>query len=230
MLNLLVSMVLSLLPSRWRRGWGADYAVDLERGALVSGLMQAIGCLIAFCVRYILFLDARVGDMTMKLVAKNAESVLDSTSIQFGMGFVTMLDYMVRPISLLLLYFTIEGVVRFTASFVSGEVMSTMPLHVVAWAGERYSQVAAERSLGPRVADEVFADGAESEVVIFSCRPKPGWDHLMTVDYRGELYEIISQPPGVTPRRFGYRLRPMPLNKIVRGLERFNPDDVLRTR
>ncbi len=230
MLTLLISMLLSLLPARWRRGWGEAHAVDLERGALISGLLEAIGCLTAFCIRYIFFLDQRVGNMTMQVIAKNAETTLDNTSIQFGMGFITMLDYMIRPVSLVLIYFTIEGVVRFAASIVSGEVVGTMPLHVTAWARARYQRGAAERALGPRVEDEVRSGKTEGELVILSCRPKDGWNHLMTVSYNDGLYEIAGEQTGGPPRRFIYFLRPKPEYKVVRGLHHYDPYEPLRTQ
>ena len=157
MLNLISSMFLSLVPRPWRGRWAWRWEVDLVRGALVSGLLECLGCVAAYGARYLLFLQDRVGDMAMQVIAKNAESVLDARSVQFGMGFITMLDYMIRPVSMLLMYFVVEGLVRFAAALVSDEVVATLPLHLVACAQQRISKAAAERALGPRVVDEVQA-------------------------------------------------------------------------
>ncbi len=230
MLNLLLSMLLSLLPKAWRRGWGATYEIDLARGALVSGLLECLGCAFAYGWRYLWFLDARVGDMAMQVIAKDATTVLDARSVQFGMGFITMLDYMIRPVSVLLMYFAFEGLVRFIASFVSDEVVGTMPLHVVAWAHQRVARARAERALGPRIADEVQVGIEERYVRILSCRPKPGWDHLITVSYKDELYEVTRCEQGPPPRPSIYLLRPAPAHKVVRGLEQYDPEAVLQKK
>ncbi len=229
MLNLIVSVFLSLLPKAWRGSWSTAWDVDLARGALFSGILECVACGILFGFRYLRFLDARVGDMTMQVVARDATMALSSTSVQFGMGFITLLDYMIRPMSVVLMYFSFEGVVRFAAALISDEVVGTMPLHVVAWAQQRASQARAERAMGPRIADEIQpGDGEGYAFRILSCRPKPGWDHLITVSFHDELHEVVGQERGVSPRPYVYLLRPAPAHKIVRGLEQYDPEAVLR--
>ncbi len=219
-------MLLSVLPQRWRR-WGAAYSVDLSRGAIFSGLLQFAACLAFLIVRYFYFLDAHFRAIADTLIAHGAEQAMDNKAFQYGAGLVTLMEFLISPLSLLLIYFLFEGLVRFTAAFISGEVVGTMPLHLLALAGERHSKAVAERALGPRVADEVEPTD-NSQLRILSCRPKPAWDHLMTISYADGLYELAGREQGVPPRPYIYLLRPKPEHKVVRGLHHYDPNEALQ--
>jgi hypothetical protein len=119
--------------------------------------------------------------------------------------------------------------VRALAAFVTGEVVPTLPLVGAAWALGRSQAAAAEKALGPRVEDLVqLGDGTLYHLLIASCRPKQGWDHLMTVSYQEKLYEVARQEEGLPPRRFLYQLRLKPEGKVVRGMYHYDPAEVLR--
>ncbi len=226
MLNLIISAFLSLLPRHWRGSWSWRFQVDVVRGALISGLLEFAGCLAAYNTRYLLFFDRRIGEMTVQAMGKGAEEALESTYVQFGMGFTTTLEYVIGPVSVLLMYFCIEGMVRFAAALISDEVVPTLPLQLLAYAQQRVSKAAAERALGPRVVDEV-QPGDGNTLRILSCRPKEGWNHLMTISYQDHLYEIARQEEGAPPRRFIYLLQPKPEHKVVRGLHHYDPTEAL---
>jgi hypothetical protein len=66
------------------------------------------------------------------------------------------------------------------------------------------------------------------DLLIASCRPKEGWNHLMTVTYQGQLYEVTHHEQGGPPRRFLYHLKGKPEGKVVRGLYHYDPAEVLR--
>ncbi len=224
MLNLIISTLLSLLPKAWRGRWAWRWEVDVVRGAMVCGLLELLGSLAVYGVRYLWFFDRRVGEMTVQAMGKGAEEGLASSYVQFGMGFVTTLDYMIRPVSMLLMYFCIEGLVRFAAALISDEVVPTLPLQLIALAQQRMSKAAAERALGPRVVDEA-QPGDGNTMRILSCRPKPGWNHLMTISYQDQLYEVARQEQGPPPRRFVYVLQPKPEHKVIRGLHHYDPEE-----
>ncbi len=231
MLNLLVSMLLSLLPKAWRRGWGASWEIDLSRGALVSGVLECVGCVLALGFGYLMFAQEKMGEFSAMLIAKGAEGAMADKAMQYATGMITLMEYLIRPASVALIYFAFEGVVRLSAALISDEVVGTMPLYVVAWGQQQAARARAERALGPRIADEVQAgDGKAYTFRILSCRPKPGWDHLITVSYRDELYEVAQREQGPPPRPYIYLLRPAPAHKIVRGLEQYDPEAVLQKK
>jgi hypothetical protein len=164
-----------------------------------------------------------------RAIARGAEEALISRGAQFGMGFVSMVEYIFHPFSLLLIYFTLEGAVRFYAAAITEEIVGTLPLHLVAWAQERMGRARAERALGPRVPDLVESVySPEFDLRIFSCRPKRHWDQLITVSYDDQLYAVVGEQPGKPPYRFIYELRKVPRGWIVRNVHHYSPDEVLR--
>ena len=92
----------------------------------------------------------------------------------------------------------------------------------------RVKKLRAEWALGPRVVDTVErGDGRDYELRIASCRQKPNWNHLRTISFEDELYEVAKQEEGKPPRRFVYLLRKMPEGKVIHGLHHYRRDEVL---
>ncbi|MFQ5663009.1 MAG: hypothetical protein ACE5HL_04180 [Terriglobia bacterium] len=231
MLSYIAGLVLSLLPERYRRRWWSGSSVSLHPAAFTSGLAQFLGCLLIFILRYVDFFQRRVQDLGGRMTDAAAEELLRRSDVQYGMGFVTTLEYALQPLSLLLVYFALEGAVRLCGAAFTEEILGTLPLHVVAWAHERVERVRAERALGPRVADTVErGDGKEYDVRIASCRPKSNWDRLVTVAFEEEFYEVVKEEQGSPPRRFVYLLRKMPPGKVIRGLHHYRPDESLENQ
>ncbi|MBI2955872.1 MAG: hypothetical protein HYY26_01035 [Acidobacteria bacterium] len=224
----LAGALLSLLPPRYRRAVGWLPEVHFQKAAFLSGLLQSLGCLIAIIFRYLFFFQHRVMDLGGQVIARGAEEALGAKSVQFAMGFTTTIEYIFHPVTLLLIYFALEGAVRFVAALVTGEIVGTLPLYAVGWAHGRLAGWRAERALGPRIPDTVErGDGREFDFHIASCRPKANWDRLMTIAYDEQLYEVVKEERSAPPRPFVYLLRRIPEGKVIRGLHRYRPDEVL---
>lgn len=129
MLGFLAGIVLSFLPKRYRERFPESVRGDLRQGAAVSGLVQCLVCLLIFSVRYLSFLPQNVGAMGERGIAHGAEEALISRGAQFGMGYVSMVEYIFHPLSLLLIYFTLEGAVRFYAAGVVEEIGDVLDLN-----------------------------------------------------------------------------------------------------
>ncbi|MEO6119759.1 MAG: hypothetical protein ABIP12_03640, partial [Terriglobales bacterium] len=134
--------------------------------------------------------------------------------------------YLMQPLTLLLVYFMFEGVVRLSAFVASKEVLPSLPLQLVAWLHSWAAGSAKERALGPRIPDLVKPGPTPDLIVIESCRPK-AWDTLLTISYMDKMYEIESTTEQPPPRRFVYRLRLIPPNKLIRGIHNYQPDETL---
>jgi hypothetical protein len=228
MLGFLFGVVVSFLPKRYRECFPDSVRGDLRLGAAFSGLVQCVACLVVFSVRYLSFLEQKVGGMGERAVARGAEEALIHPATQFGMGYVSLVEYIFHPLSLLLIYFALEGAVRFYAAAITEEIVGTLPLHVVAWAQGRVGQARAERALGPRVPDVVESVySADFDLRIFSCRPKRHWDRLMTVSYEDQLYAVVGEQQGKPPHRFIYQLQKVPLGWTVRNIHHYRPDEVM---
>ncbi len=229
MLHLALGALLSLLPRRYRERFAAAAGDDLRWGAIIGGILQVFVCLVLFILRYLSFFQYRVGDIGERTIARGAESVLAAPAAQFGMGFTTTVEYLAQPLTLVLIYFTVEGVVRVTAALVTEEVVGTLPVHIIAWGQERWEAARAERALGPRVADIVEPMySPDYDLRIFSCRRKRGWDRLMTVSYDAQFYEVLDEQPGKPPHHFIYRLRKSRPGRVIRTVHQYDPQEVLR--
>jgi hypothetical protein len=224
----LLGMVVSYFPARFRRKLGFLEIGDLRTPALISGLIQFVGLLILIILRYPAYVKSHMAVTGMERAQLGAMEKGGEAAVM-GFGVFLLMAYLAHPLTLLLGYFCVEGFVRFLAALVSGEVVPTLPLVGVAWAQGRTQEAAAEKALGPRIEDLVQrGDGTLYDLLIASCRPKEGWDHLMAISYQDKLYEVTRREEGNPPRRFLYHLRRKPEGKVVRGLHHYDPAEALR--
>ncbi len=228
MVSFLAGILLSLLPERYRRWWEPASTVDFLRASFVSGLVQGLGCFVAFILRYLIFFQQRVAEMGEQVIKAGADEALASRGVQMGMGTITTLEYVFQPVTLLLVYFALEGAVRLAGAAFTEQILPSLPLHLVAWVQERLEQRRAERALGPPVVDTVErGDGKEYDLRIASCRPKLNWDRLMTVAYEDQFYEVVKEVRLARPRPYVYLLKKTPESKVIRGLHHYRPDETL---
>jgi hypothetical protein len=169
-----------------------------------------------------------ISDAALKKGAAVGTQALSPMAAAFGMGFTTLVEYIFSPLTLLLIYFSIEGALRLLAALVVDECTGTMPLYLLAWALERAGKARKERQFGPRVPDEVqHCEGISYDLVIASCRPKKNWDRLISIEYQDQLYELFEEKKGFPPRPHIYQLRMHPRGKVVRGIHHYQPDEAL---
>lgn len=223
MLNFLLGILASLVPARYR------IRIHVRSGsAFTSGIAQFLICLALFIYRYISFARGEVFGGTT--VALKAMQVGGETALS-GSGIFVLMEYMIQPLTPVLAYFAIEGVVRAVAAFVTGEIVPTLPLAAGAWLHQRISDRRAEAAMGERVADTIeIVDSSDIKLRIRSCRPKRSWNNRLAVFYRDELYEVAEEQQGGPPRPFVYLLRYKPGNKIVRGTHHYDPNEVLHAK
>lgn len=228
-MNLLISMLLSLLPPRYRRRFRSYSETEVARGGFWSGLAQAIGCLALWMVRFLWFVQYRTGTLAQGLIDKGRPEAMASEHVAFGAGLVTWIEYVLQPMSLLLLYFIVEGVVRYVSAYLHDETMATMPLQMIAWIGEWDDHRRQEKWLGEKIPDEVLrGSGQDFEYRIASCRRKE-WTSSSTISYEEGLYEVFKEEQGELPRRFVYFLKKAPAHKVVRGLHNYDPEEVMKS-
>jgi hypothetical protein len=229
LVRFIAAMVVALLPRQFRSRWAWASDVSLRVPAICSGLAEAVISLGLIIFRYFVFFQWRMGTIAGATFKQGgAEEALGNPYAQFGMGFTALAEYAFSPLTLLLVYFSIEGVLRLFAALSVDECAGTMPLYLLAWGLDRAGKARKERQLGPRVLDEVqHCKGISYDLVIASCRPKPGWNRLITVEYEDQLYELFDEKKGVAPRPHIYQLRKLSPGRIIRGLHHYRPDEML---
>ena len=231
MVSLLLGIILSLLPKRYRDRLPASAQADLRLGAVVSGFAASAISTVTFIVRYLDFFQYRVGDIGQRAIDRGAEGILAYPYAQYGMGAATTAEYLLKPFSVVLIYFGIEGVVRLMAGVTTHEITGTLPLYALAWTEDRLSKARAERALGPRVPDileEVYSN--EYEAWIFTCRRRRNWHRLITLSWQGQFYEVLGEKPGRAPHHFIYLLRKSPKGRVIRTVHYYDPGELMKER
>ena len=227
MLPFLLSVVFSVVPPRYRGRFLADPDLNVQRGALVSGILETVGCALLLWLRYPPYLQRRMAEAAAAVAKAGGSDNISQGVAAYSTAGLSLFEYIVQPVSLLLVFFLLEGMARLTAAVVTGEVLPTLPLQLIAWAhrgGKAWKQ---ERDLGPRIADTVLPGAHDHDLRIESCRPKP-WNTLTTISYNDQLYEVAREFAGSPPRRFVYLLRKAPESKLVRGLHHYSPEETLQ--
>lgn len=230
MIQFSLGLLLALLPERFRRKWLPQWHGNLRSSAAASGVAQTLTALGVLLARYSKFVNDQVAQIDVRVISGMAEKGGD-TAVR-GIGIILLFAYVLLPLSILLIYFAFEGVVRLAAAITTGEVVGTLPLALIDIAVQKWHAYYAEKKLGPRVPDVVSVppDGSGYDLAIASCREKPGWNRLMTISHNETLYEVAGYEEGEEPRRHVYLLRRAPLHKVVRGLHHYDPEEVMEKK
>jgi hypothetical protein len=229
LLQFIAGMVVALLPRQYRMRWAWASDARLRVPTIFSGLVESVISLGLVIFRYFGFLEWRVGTIADAAVRqRGGEEALDSLAVQSGMGFTTLAEYLFSPLTLLLLYFAVEGGVRFFAALSLDQCAGTLPLYAIARGWDRLGIAWNERQLGPRVPDLVqYCKGISYDLCIATCRRKPGWNQLITIEYEDEFYELFAENEGCPPRPHIYQLRKLTPGRVIRGLHHYHPDEAL---
>ncbi len=204
-MSFLIDLMLSFHPPRYRSAWRHSASGSLVRAAAVSGFLE----MVVFGTLYI------VGFVT----AFTHLAVI---------GPLAFVEYLFYPKSWPLAFFFFDGTIRWLSSL-SGQAVGSLALYPAAWIHGWLERRAERRRLGPMVPDTIErGDGTRYELRISSCRPKGNWDKWMTVMYEEKLYEIAAAELGQPPRPYLYLLRTKPESKVIRGLHRYDPNEVFR--
>ena len=204
-MSFLIDLMLSFLPPRYRSAWRHSASGSLVRAAAVSGFLE----MVVFGTLYI------VGFVT----AFTHLAVI---------GPLAFVEYLFYPKSWPLAFFFFDGTIRWLSSL-SGQAVGSLALYPATWIHGWLERRAERRRLGSKVPDTIErGDGARYELRISSCRPKGNWDKWMTVMYEERLYEIAAAELGQPPRPYLYLLRTKPESKVIRGLHRYDPNEVFR--
>jgi hypothetical protein len=134
-------MLVSLFPEPYRTRYRPG--IDLYRAAALSGFAESAGCLAVLFVRYVDFLQRRLVETSSAAVANGREDVLGVPAVPYGLGFVTLIDFALHPLTLLLAYLTFEGLVRFLAGAATRETLGSTPLYLAVSIYRRWKQASA---------------------------------------------------------------------------------------
>lgn len=214
--NFASAIVFSLLPSEWRRTNRPESTGWFLRAASFSAFLEFGFCF--FLVRnFFSFLAYRAAQLN-SLSNGALRSSGEGTQLYFQ--FIISVEYFIHPLSIALLYLTLEGAVRLLSIFIARENLPSL----LAVLGLKIAKPLIIRQDNAKsIDDEVcFTPGSPYVLEISSSRPKPEWRNGMTLDYRGELFELAEiNEQSSSKRPFKYRFTNKNPGTVIRQFVHF---------
>ena len=215
--------LLALLPSPDRDRLARRTGLDAPLCSLLFGMVQGVVGLGTYMWAGLAFMRASSMGVSMFMLENWRP---DLTSAHLGGGAIlSWLVWLIHPVSWPLAYLALVGLLRVCAFAITreavGEPLVLVVLRTVQAVVRRRDEKKELKALGPPRPDRMRRKGVGWEIV--TCRPKPDWDEIATVEIDDEHYVVTS----VRRRDDGpwvslvYRLAPMHEQAIVRRLVRF---------
>jgi hypothetical protein len=214
MLNALRDFLLSYCPAPLRSSWRPHSALWTLRAATWGGLAQFFLFALALALQFKNYFAYRAQQLAPHMDGTNEV-------VQAGFAVIVTLEFMIHPLSVLLLYLAIEGLVRFAGGLVAAEVVPSLFVFLAFKAVSSASGLRRRQQIARTVPDtlEKLPDG---RLRISSGQPKPGWNSSITIGVNGQWFELDREQPGMPPHDFIYILRPAHPGKILRGYEEYD--------
>ena len=241
----LLGPFLALLPRRWRAGWLAEKPVNWAHATMVSGFVEAIGCMLGTAGWYLSRIELLVNQQTTvaaDAVGKTQDlKGLTNIELAYSMGLGGLFAILLHPLTWLLVYGAFEGVWRLFAAIINQESPGTGLLAVVDWAMAKREKRGYEQRV-PLIEDRVTRApegprAPEWSLQVESCRPKPSWKSPQIVRMGDEYFRVLSdatdenaqwRKDGLPVRPHRYLLRKVAAGEAYMGSEDYDPRDVLK--
>lgn len=226
MWNYILGPILAILPMRWRRALFPHAPVMWPRAAVISGLLEAATCLAGLIQWYLVLMSRYTAHLLNAAATAHASRPIDDHDV----GFVALILFVLHPVTWALFFGVLEGPLRMITAFAAEESPGTLPLvladRIWLWMSGRAKRI-------PLVADEVTRAGSPTGATlrVASCREKPAWRPPLTIQFTDEFFQVTgdSRADSTPARPFVYMLKQLDSREIVRGLEQYDPQEVLRS-
>src|SRR6516162_4283864 len=116
MQSALRDFLLSFCPAAVRRVFPPELPQRMLRAATWGGLAQFFLAAWAFLIQLKVYMVLRAQQLAPHVTGQGP-------AVQAGLTVVVFLEFLLHPLSLLLLYLAVEGFLRFMAGLVSGEIV-----------------------------------------------------------------------------------------------------------
>jgi hypothetical protein len=216
--------VYAFLPKRWRYLDHHGSASFMARCTMFSGLIESFVALLVLRIWYVNVLGM-LSDAYAKSVLDDARNLTVVPEVFGGAGFIVFAS---NPITWLILYFGLEGILRMTTAVVSGECYGILPFYVLDFVYTGVLRLRRPRQELTLVRDEILRGDDACDLKIASCRKRPDWKYPFAIRYGGAYFQVIAlESTLLGARPYIYALRRLPPGEIARGLRDYDPDDVL---
>jgi hypothetical protein len=244
MLSYTLGPFLAFLPKRWRESLPFHASVEWKPAVLLSGILESVLALIALVYWYSYSVTHWAAQAVFSAIQRGAE--IDPKAL----GFAGLAVMFLHPLTWLIVYCGVEGMVRLCAAFTDTR-LGVSPLFLadkiylqlvrgrnpIAIGIDNFSQshlasgirAVREKALAaslPLIPDELrfTKDGSEELLEIRACRPKPDWTPPRVVRHEDRYYRLEFSSAGAAPRPFLYKLRRLPAGVPSRTVLIYSPE------
>lgn len=231
--------LLVLLPRRWRQSLLGGAPVNWTRAALYGGFIHGIVGLLALIGWYLYYIQVAIRRQTAVALEamgqKDTPAGLTDVGFSYSMGLSALTDFALHPLTWVLGYLAVEGVVRFAGAYANQESYPSLPLVLADKLMSGGKQRAFEMRV-PLVADVVTRGGPADDwdLRVASCRPKPHWKYPLTIRWAEDFFEVTGSTTEEGARKdaparpYIYFLRRPPPGTVYHGVEEFDPEGIVR--
>ncbi|HJX95970.1 MAG TPA: hypothetical protein VJ324_10160 [Candidatus Acidoferrum sp.] len=244
MLSYTLGPFLAFLPKRWRESLPFHASVEWRPAVLLSGILECAVALMALVYWYSYSVTHWAADAVFSAIQNGAE--INPNAI----GFAGLAVMFLHPLTWLIAYCGVEGMVRLCAAF-TDTTLGVLPLFLadkiylqLARGGnplsvgtDKFSQshlasgmrAVRERALMatlPLVPDELhfMREGSDEILEIHSCRVKTEWTPPRVVRHEDRYYRLEACSERTAPRPFVYTLRRLPAGVPGRTVLIYSPE------
>jgi hypothetical protein len=244
MLSYILGPFLAFLPKRWRESLPINESIQWRPAMILSGLLESAIALLALVYWYSYSVTHWAADAVFAAIQHGAE--IDPNAI----GFAGLAVMWLHPLTWLIAYTGLEGIVRLCAAF-TDTTLGVLALFLadkaylaLARRGDSGAEDAAkfsqsnlasgiravrERALIaslPLIPDElcVTKNGSDETLEIRACRAKPEWSPPRVVRHEDRYYRLETFAEGIAPRPFTYKLRRLSAGVPGRTVLIYSPD------
>ena len=230
MWRLALGILLSILPQRWRDPLRLNESIPWEPATVLSGFVESLLALILLVYWYSHSVTTWAANALDSALRGGPDSAVPGQAI----GFSALVLWILHPLTWLIAYFILEGLVRLLAAAFTDQIFGTLPLAFVDWcygkAKRRPPEGDALHTPGtraqlqslfsalkekiivsrlPEVEDELVESTCtgESFLEIHSSRPKPEWIPPRVVRIGDAYFRLEQISQGKSPRPFVFALR-----------------------
>jgi hypothetical protein len=230
--TVLAGPFLSLLPAQRRERFNLS-SFQWKVAGFLSGVCEAVASLAALVGWY----SYSVTHWAQRAILSTAEAHPEGAIPPDTVGFAALVLLLFHPLTWLILYCGLEGIVRALAA-VSGSVLGILPIYLI----DRFYILMSSRSPAsslitegpllrkPGLSDELAArSDSEGEILeIRSFRPKKGWDPPKIVCFQGVYYRLFQAYEERSAHRpFVFSLRRLTAGVPSRTVIAYSEDDGL---
>ena len=221
---------MSPLPRRWRVALQPAKGLPWVSATVLSGLLESLLAFVGFAYWYYFSVAAWAANAMDSALRNGPERAVPGQAI----GFSALVLLLLHPFSWLLIFFVIEGLVRWMAAAFTGQTFATLPLAFADWCygkatgrpveGDALHTPGARRQVHsfilavkeeitamwlPVVADELLerSEGGDAYLEIHSSHRKAEWVPPKTVRIGDRYFRLEQLAAGAKPRPYIFRLR-----------------------